>query len=311
MKAWYAFGLATLFVSVMMMASFGWLSPNRSRAGRSNGNYVSSGWVDLTVRSIAQKKDWFEQQRKAKETLKDKGRIVVFKFRGQTKPIWASRIESALKDSDVSGVVMWIESGGGYVYEAKLLGHYVDLFKAVYKKPIYVYSEVALYSGAYWTAVAADSIFVAPSGGVGSIGVRSQRVDATAADSMAGYRVYTFTSGDMKAAGDPHTKMSPKERGSREASIDQIYRDFLWQVWSNRSGAFLNSPAMNGQVSDTLAAKQMLQKMANGSTFNAYVAKRYGFIDDVLWFDELVNLLELRGYKVVDRNGKPVGLLGN
>jgi protease-4 len=235
-------------------------------------------------------------------------KIVVHKFVGEITPTWAYDLENSFKDEKVAAVVMWIESGGGSVTNARLLAHNLQALRDFYHKKLYIYSERALFSGAYFAAVEADSIIVAPSGMVGSIGVILQRVDATGLDSALGLKVYTFVSGALKAVGDPHTKMSEIEFNHLSQRIKQIYLEFLSQVYSNRVGVFLRQTAINTGTPDTAITKQMIVNMADGRIFSPYEAKVYGFVDGMDYFDDMVLKFKSRGCIVVYDNGEPIGL---
>lgn len=244
---------------------------------------------------------------------KEPTQVMVYKFIGDIDPEWAKQMEAGFKNPEVKAILMWIESGGGTITDAQLLTHNMRLLRTTYDKPLYVYSERALFSGAYYAAVEADEIILAPSGMAGSIGVRLQRVDATAFDSALGLKVYTFVTGIYKAAGDPHTEMTEAEAAYLQYLVNQAFQDFLNQVMSNRGPQFVwKAIENNGIVSNSelgiQLAQQMLKNFADGRIFNAATSEHYGFVDRVMFFDELVLKFKDQGCTVVYEDGTPVGL---
>lgn len=231
------------------------------------------------------------------------GKVVVYKFWGDIDADWAKQMEKGFQDKDVKAVLMWMDSPGGTIVEARLLAHNLNLLRVTYSKPLYVFSEYALYSGAYWAACYADSIFVAPSGGTGSIGVYSQRLDAHRADSASGMFYYTFRSGALKAIGDQHVPMTPQEFDYLFNRIKVLFNEFFNVVVNNRFNELEAALVGRVPVVDTLAVLLHAGSLMDGRGFSAYEAKAYGLIDGVGYFDQLVAAFEQRGWEVVNRGG--------
>lgn len=236
----------------------------------------------------------------------------VHKFMGRISPTWAHELELTFSDANVSGVLMWIESGGGSVPDAKLLAHGLTMLREKYNKPFYVFTEYALMSGAYWAATVSDSIFAAPSAGVGSIGVWMRRVDVSRMDSLSGIDVYTIRSGELKTTGDPHVKMSPNEFIYLMQELQRVYVEFVSVVFQNRfehlAQAIIPWKPTSFTVDDSSAVGHFLLQISDGEVYDAEIAQEAGLIDGVGYFDEIVAMFEGIGWFVVDSEGRPVGL---
>lgn len=107
---------------------------------------------------------------------KPKDIIAVIEIQGailypQTAQSYSDRINYAIKNETIKGVVLLIDSPGGEVTKIERL--YLDLLELKKKKPVVSYAISAL-SGGYYIAVAADYIYVQPSSYVGNVGVIAQ-----------------------------------------------------------------------------------------------------------------------------------------
>jgi protease-4 len=236
----------------------------------------------------------------------------VIKLTGQISVDWLDKVEPAFVDGNVDGVFMWIESGGGSVQEAQLLTHGLLALKSKYSKPLYIYTEYALMSGAYWAAMAADSIFAAPSAEVGSIGVWLKRVDETVRDSINGVTVYTFRSAELKTVGDPHVRMTLNEAWFLSIEVQRVYVEFLKVVYGRRFDNFARALFMGNKLfysaEDSLGVREFLVGIASGRSYDAELAYSAGLIDGVGYFDEIVIQFVKKGWFVVNKAGSTVGL---
>lgn len=235
--------------------------------------------------------------------------VVVVKESGLISQSWALDVEKAAMQSNCAIVVLWMESPGGYVSDAVLLSHNLALVRKTYGKPIYVYSEYMIASGAYWAAVEADSIFVAPSSWVGSIGVYVERADFTKNDSLSGTFYYYFYGGMYKMQGHPHVKITVEEIQQNMAEIAVIYNDFIVQVGLKRFGQFGKLLKHYGFTNDTSSVLLYSSRMANGKLFSAKDSFASGLVDGVLYFDEFCARLREQGYEIRKLDGTKIETL--
>jgi len=232
-------------------------------------------------------------------------KATIVPIRGTVSESWGALIATAFKDDKCKMVVLWVESPGGNVKEVKLLEHRIKLLKQQYPKPFLVFSERLIASGAYWLACLADSIFVSPVAQCGSIGVTSTRIDATKCDSLAGIRWYIFRSGDLKGAGDPHIPMSKKEASIITYEIIKIYNEFVNVIIEHR-GDQLDQDYDSIRVQRSMPFNEFISNITQGSIYNANVARTFGLVDNIMWFDEFIVYLRNMGFKVSTMRDLPV-----
>jgi protease-4 len=113
-----------------------------------------------------------------------KDRIAIINFEGTISPPfterWLKQIKRATEDETVKGVVMVIDSPGGFVADShQLLRKIQELSKA---KPVYVSMKRIAASGGYYISMGIGEqgrIFAEPTTWTGSIGVIIPRYNAT------------------------------------------------------------------------------------------------------------------------------------
>jgi protease-4 len=101
-------------------------------------------------------------------------------------------INNAITDSSIKGVVLKIDSPGGYAHLVEQI--YLDILELKHKKPV-VASLVTALSGGYYIAASADYIYTAPSSMVGNVGVIGFAPENLLPSEL------TFESGPYKASG--------------------------------------------------------------------------------------------------------------
>ncbi|KKK59775.1 hypothetical protein LCGC14_3031000, partial [marine sediment metagenome] len=236
---------------------------------------------------------------------------VIVQLFGEVSEEWTVDVEKALQNPRCSLVVLWIESPGGSVTETKLLTHKLKVLQRKYNKPIYVYSERILASGAYWVASAFEKIVISPAGYAGSIGVYMIREDYSGLYDMLGLKYHYIASDSTKVMGNNATPMKDWERGYWQWTINNIHIKFLNHIWSYRSAQLIESYQHRNQRfittrQDTLLAKVQFRQIANGTLYNSKYAISMGLIDSVLYFDKFVKFLQEEGFIVMTTEEKMI-----
>jgi signal peptide peptidase SppA len=190
-------------------------------------------------------------------------------------------IDYALKDSDVQGIVLDINSGGGEVdgaFEAA-----AKIRSANAEKPILALVNAHAYSAAYLLASAAGKIVVTKTGGVGSVGVVTAHVDYSKMLDKAGIDVTLLYKGSHKVDGNPYEPLSKEVKDRIDSRLEATYTLFVDTVAINRS--------VSAQViRDTEAL-----------TYGADEALSLGLVDSVLAPDDALAAF------VAEQNGKQWG----
>ena len=176
---------------------------------------------------------------------------------------------------DADTIVLRIDSPGGVV--SGLNQAVLDMQRAAKNsgKRVLVYVDELACSAAYALSCVGEEIIVPPSGVVGSIGVRPEMCDQTAADEKAGIRWALITSGARKADGDPRIPISDEALAREQARVDDLARQFFAIVSDAR-----------GLSDDTIAGYQ-------AGTFLGANAVEAGLADDVQGWEELLAEIDL------------------
>lgn len=154
-------------------------------------------------------------------------------------PANADRIIQALRDAytaeGVAGVMLRIDSPGGSPVEA---GRIVDELKRLRSVrpdlPVYAVAGNLMTSGAYYVAVAADSIYADKASLVGSIGVVMGGFGFTEAMRSLGVERRLYTAGTAKAFLDPFSPVQENEIDHIERMLAEIHDQFIEVVRTGR-----------------------------------------------------------------------------
>ncbi|MCO6041967.1 signal peptide peptidase SppA [Thermococcus alcaliphilus] len=143
-----------------------------------------------------------------------------------------SKIREIRKDDNIKGVVLWIESPGGYV--GPVITIYKELKKLSYEKPIVAYTGGMAASGGYFLACAADKIIADPLAEVGSIGVLYVHYNLEQNYAQNGIKVNVFKTGKYKDMGAEWRDLTDEEREMIKRTINTYFEYFLQVVSEGR-----------------------------------------------------------------------------
>lgn len=175
-----------------------------------------------------------------------------------------SRVREALSDDEVGAVVLKIDSPGGDAAGATEATRQLRSLAKESGKKLWAYSDEACFSAAYSIASACDEIWLPETGGVGSVGVIAQVVDATAANAKAGMDIRLVTSGARKADTHPDRKLDDAVLTALQSRVDAMAEAFVGVVASSRgmtpeavyaleAGVFLGASAVHAGLADGVA----------------------------------------------------------
>lgn len=174
------------------------------------------------------------------------------------------RVREALSDEEVGAVVLKIDSPGGDAAGATEATRQLRSLAKESGKKLWAYSDEACFSAAYSIASACDEIWLPETGGVGSVGVIAQVVDATAANAKAGMDIRLVTSGARKADTHPDRKLDDAVITALQSRVDAMAEAFVGVVASSRgmtpeavyaleAGVFLGASAVEAGLADGVA----------------------------------------------------------
>lgn len=144
----------------------------------------------------------------------------------------ARRLDAALADDSVRGIVLEIDSPGGEAAGVFDLADKIRAASAV--KPIWAVANDAAFSAAYALASATSRLFVTRTGGIGSIGVIALHVDQSQSDANAGLKFTPIHAGARKNDGTPHEPLTDEARGSIQTEVNRLYELFVLTVADQR-----------------------------------------------------------------------------
>jgi protease-4 len=198
-------------------------------------------------------------------------------FAERKKPGLIARVREALerarKDKRVKAVVLRINSPGGGVTASDILYHELKQFKQETGVKIVAHIMDVGASGAYYAALAADTITAQPTSVTGSIGVIMYRVDVTGLMQKIGVQTVEIASAEKKGIGSPFKTLSADER--------KIFQDFIDSLYGRFTGLVAEERKMTADN---------VRKMADGRIFTSAEAKAGGLIDSVGYLEDAIEL---------------------
>ncbi len=178
-------------------------------------------------------------------------------------------IEYMKKDPSNQGIMLYVNSPGGSVYQADEL--YLELmeYKEKTNRPLYAYFGQQAASGGYYIAAGADKITANRNSNTGSIGVyMGPLIDVSTLLENLGISAEMITAGENKAMGSGFEPLTDQQRAIYQSYVDEAYQQFVEIV-------------ANGRNMDI----ETVKVLADGRMYTALQAKENGLIDEVSDFD--------------------------
>jgi protease-4 len=176
-----------------------------------------------------------------------------------------AQLEKAAGDEAVKALVLRIHSPGGTATGSEILYGEILRFKERSGVPVVAELMGVATSGAYFTAMAADSVLAHPTTVTGSIGVVFAGVNLSGLMEKIGLEDQTLKSGAYKDAGSPLRRMRPEEREQLQSVLDDLHGRFRQVVVRGR-------PAL---------AAERVAELADGRVYSAPQALENGLIDAI------------------------------
>ncbi|MEM1209136.1 MAG: signal peptide peptidase SppA [Planctomycetota bacterium] len=146
------------------------------------------------------------------------------------------KLNAAAADTRVAAVILRINSPGGTVTASDVMFREVERFGRRSGKPVVALMMDVAASGGYYVALAADDIVAHPTTITGSVGVILQTISVQPALARIGVQTDAITSGPNKDAGSPLSTMTPEQRATLQAMVDDFYGRFVDRVALARPG---------------------------------------------------------------------------
>ena len=150
-------------------------------------------------------------------------------------------LNDAYENPGTKGIILSINSPGGSPVQAGIMNDEIIRLKSLYPQiPIYAVVEDICASGAYYIAVATDSIYVDKASIVGSIGVLMDGFGFERTINKLGIERRLMTAGKNKAALDPFSPINPEQKAHVQDLLDQVHQQFIEVVRDGRGEKLRN-----------------------------------------------------------------------
>lgn len=175
-------------------------------------------------------------------------------------------IDNLMSDSDNQGILLYVDSPGGTVYESEELYLKLKEYKENTGRPIWGYMAHYAASGGYMISMAADKIYANPNTTTGSIGVIMAGYDMTGLYEKLGIRYVSITSGVNKDS----SKLTDEQIAIYQEQVDEYYTKFVDIVSDGRG-----------------MGAEDVKKLADGRVYTANQALNNGLIDEVGLYEDM------------------------
>jgi len=177
-----------------------------------------------------------------------------------------STIDSLMADTNNAGLILFINSPGGTVYESDATYLKIMEYKEKTKRPVFAYMGSMAASGGYYIAAAADYIYANRNTWTGSIGVISGTFfDVSEFLTNHGIKATDIVSGKNKAMGSYFHPMTKEQKDILQSLVDEAYEQFVGVVADSRDKSI-----------------DEIKKLADGRIYTAEQARVVGLIDYVM-----------------------------
>lgn len=197
-------------------------------------------------------------------------------------------IDRLIENSDNKGLLLYVDSSGGGVYESDELYLKLMEYKEETDRPIWTYMASQACSGGYYIAMASDKIYCNRNGLTGSIGVVMTLEDYTVFMERMGISEINITSGANKAMGAETEKLTAEQRDIFQSIVDETYEQFVDVVAYGRN-----------------MTREEVKKVGDGRVYTPKQALELNLIDEIAAYDEMVADFEMEtGVETVASAGR-------
>ena len=263
----FALCMAVAIVSALVAALFG-----RQRTG-----YFGVQAISQCIPPFANLDSLFEEDYIARIYITD---VIAPESETYCQSWILQTIEDLTEDEHNKGIILYVDSPGGGVYEADETYLALMRYKDKTGSPVYAYFGPLAASGGYYISCAADSIWANRNTLTGSIGViAGQFVDATELLDKIGVKSTTIQSGRNKLMGDLTEPMSPEQQQIMQTISDECYEQFTSIVAESRSLPI-----------------ETVVSLADGRVYTASQARDNGLIDAIGSFEDALDAMTRREF---------------
>lgn len=178
--------------------------------------------------------------------------------------LYMSYVDELMYAANNKGIMLYIDSPGGTVYESDELYLKLMEYKEVTGRPIWAYFASEACSGGYYIGMAADRIYANRNCWTGSIGVIVSLMNCKDLYEKLGIEEIDITSGENKAMGSSGLELTQEQYDILQNLVDEAYDQFVEIVCVGRN--------MNDEA---------VRKLADGRIYSAKQALEHNLIDAI------------------------------
>ena len=179
-------------------------------------------------------------------------------------------INQLMQDENNRGILLYVDSPGGTVYESEELYDKLMEYKEYTGQPVWTYMAHYAASGGYMISVASDEIYANKNTTTGSIGVIMSGYDLSGLYEKLGIRYVSITSGEMKDS----SQLTEEQIALYQEQVDEYYETFVDKVAKGRG-----------------MSKEEVKALADGRTYTAKQALERGLIDEISSYEEMTGAM--------------------
>lgn len=178
-------------------------------------------------------------------------------------------IEEMEESEGNKGILLYVDSPGGAVYQSDELYLKLMEYKEKTKRPVWAYFASEACSGGYYISMAADKIYANRNAWTGSIGVIISLTNCKDLYEKLGIREIDITSGKNKAMGSAGLDLTDEQYDILQSLVDESYDQFVGIVSDGRN-----------------LDESTVRKLADGRIYSAKQAKEKMLIDEISSLEE-------------------------
>jgi protease-4 len=191
-------------------------------------------------------------------------------------------IDDMIKSENNKGIILYVNSPGGGVYESDELYLKLKEYKEKTGRTIWTYMASQACSGGFYIAMASDKIYANRNTWTGSIGVITSLTNVKGLYDKLGIKEIDITSGPNKAMGASGAEMTDEQRNILQGLVNEAYEQFAGVV-------------AEGRKMDINKVKPI----ADGRIYSAKQALDLGLIDNIDTYENMQkNVLDTVGKSV-------------
>lgn len=190
---------------------------------------------------------------------------------GYNHRVFLDQLQTAFERDDIKGIVLFIDSPGGGVFESDEIYNKIVELKKMYDKPLLVSMGKITASGGYYISAPADKIYSNRNTLTGSIGVIMSSYNFSELANNLGIYEQVYKSGKHKDIMSPMRKTTPEENAIMQGIIDESFNFFVDVVASGRN-----------------LDREKVLEIADGRIYTGTQAQKIGLVDELGDLDDAI-----------------------